>query len=282
LSLIETNWNQFNGYNSALGGRRRPRSGKRRSANGVKTDNHDPATGGEPTQTEDNVVRLPREWLGPREDLVQIGLQDATSGAPPAPEDFWGEGSSDLQSALVGPPASAEVPDPGGGASTSGTPRRRDRLRSRPARTPAVIAAATAALILAVVVISALGGQRSGPPQPRVASISHRSGASPDGSLSTARVQTADARHLSLKPARARRPRSPARRRSHPAHPRPSKSGPTLVASSSGSVTYSSVSSNSPQTVSNTPAQAASAQPSQPAFGANGSLGPGRGAANTQ
>jgi hypothetical protein len=248
----------------------------------VKTDSHDPAHPGEPLQPEDNVVRLPREYLGPREDLVQIGAPPADA-APPAPEDFWGEGSSDLQSALVGPPANKAAEAP-----TGGPPRWRKRPISWPARTPTVIATAAAALILAVVVIAALGGQRPGPTHPRVASLSHPLAAPADGSRSAPGVQTADARHLSLKPARGRRTYRPARRRSHTARPRPSRSGPTLVASSSGSntsTTYSessAVSSNSPQTVSTTPAQAASAQASQPAFGANGSLGPGRGAANTQ
>ena len=160
---------------------------QRRSANGVKTDSHDPAHRGEPIQTEDNVVRLPREYLGPREDLVRIGAPDPAATAPPAPEDFWGEGSSDLQSALVGPPASKAAEAP-----TGGPPRWRHRPHSWPARTPTVIATATAALILAVVAISALGGQRPGPSHPRVASLSHPLAAPADGSRSAPRVQTAE------------------------------------------------------------------------------------------
>jgi hypothetical protein len=247
----------------------------------VKTDSQDPAEGRESTPTEDNVVRLPREWLGPREELVQIGVPDADA-APPAPEDFWGEGSSDLQSALLGPSADEESAE-----DTSGPFGRRDWLRSWPARTPAVIAGA---LVLAVVVISAIGGQLHGTPHPQVASLSDL----PNGSNSSLRVMEGDARHLALNPARGRRGHDSARRRAHASHPRVSKrrraatsesTPPTLIASSPSSntsATYgdsSSVSSNSSQTVSSTPAQAASAQP---AFGANGSLGPGRGAANTQ
>jgi hypothetical protein len=49
---------------------------------------------------EDNVVRLPRDWLGPREDLVPFGPSaDAEDGAlatPPSTHDFWGEPATDL------------------------------------------------------------------------------------------------------------------------------------------------------------------------------------------
>jgi hypothetical protein len=250
----------------------------------VKTDSHDPAHRGEPLQPEDNVVRLPREYLGPREDLVQIGAPPADA-APPAPEDFWGEGSSDLQSALVGPPANEAAEAP-----TGGPPRWRKRPISWPARTPTVIATATAALILAVVVIAAIGGQLHGTPHPQVASLSDL----PNGSNSSLSVMEGDARHPALNLARGRRAHDSGRRRAHAAHPRGSKgrraatgksTSPTLITSSSSSntsATYgasSPVSPNSSQTVSSTPAQAASAQP---AFGANGSLGPGRGSANTQ
>ncbi len=261
-----------------------PTVGQKALQTGVKTDSHDPAGG---SQTEDNVVRLPREWLGPREELVRIGDPDPAVAPPPAPEDFWGEGSSELQSALVGAPG--VQPRAGEDSRQPGLPRPRDRRHPRLARTPAVIATATAALVLAVVVISALGGERPGPTRPLVASA--------DGSSSTPKVLQIDARHLSLKPTRAHRVHVPAASRSRARHPRRShgqgsasgtSTPPALVASSSNSnssVPYTesaSVSSTSSQTVSNAPAQAASAQASQPAFGANGSLGPGHGAANTQ
>lgn len=255
----------------------------------MKTDSQDPAEGREGTQTEDNVVRFPREWLGPREDLVQIGVPDAAATAPPAPDDFWGDGSSDLQSALVGPTVKDDDSGQADAAPAGSPPRPRDLGRSWPARTPALIAAATAVLILAVVVLSALGGRRSVPPHPQVASISRSRGTSANGSRPALGARMTDARHVSLKPARGRRVHGPARRRPHPTKTKRAASGtsatPTLIATSSSSnpsTAYSSVTSTSSQTVSNTPAQAASVQPSQPAFGANGSLGPGRGAANTQ
>jgi hypothetical protein len=66
----------------------------------------------------ENVVRLPREWLGPREELVPFGPSARAAGgdsddsrrhepAGPAP-DFWGEGSAVLQDAIE-TPAEADV-----------------------------------------------------------------------------------------------------------------------------------------------------------------------------
>jgi hypothetical protein len=54
-------------------------------------------------------VRLPRDWLGPREDLVPIGsstrFADEEPGAerPPTANDFWGETSATLQDTLDAP-----------------------------------------------------------------------------------------------------------------------------------------------------------------------------------
>jgi hypothetical protein len=54
----------------------------------------------------DNVVRLPRDWLGPREELVPLeGTTGAaaSAGAPPRADDFWGEDSASLQDAWQAP-----------------------------------------------------------------------------------------------------------------------------------------------------------------------------------
>jgi hypothetical protein len=67
-------------------------------------------------------VRLPRDWLGPREDLVPFGPRADSppaglagtseseasgsaepSGPPPSAQDFWSEQSASLQHALQGP-----------------------------------------------------------------------------------------------------------------------------------------------------------------------------------
>ncbi len=77
---------------------------------------------------ETNVVRLPRDWLGPREELVPFGPRaDAaavelagsspaagSTSVPPSANDFWGEQSADLQHALQGPDPS------GAGAGAAG------------------------------------------------------------------------------------------------------------------------------------------------------------------
>ncbi len=82
---------------------------------------------------EGKVVRLPRDWLGPRDELVPLGPAsgDPAPGAapppsptpPPSPEDFWGEGSAQIQDALQGP-------------SPGGVPRDTEsgRLKRRPWR----------------------------------------------------------------------------------------------------------------------------------------------------
>jgi hypothetical protein len=73
-----------------------------------------------------NVVRLPVDWLGPREDLVPFGVRAsdlamdadvavATDPAPSRAADFWGEGSAALQDALEAPSIARHEP-PGRGA----------------------------------------------------------------------------------------------------------------------------------------------------------------------
>ena len=59
-----------------------------------------------PARAGDNVVRLPRDWLGPREELVPLeGTTGAASSAavPPRADDFWGEDSAALQDAWQAP-----------------------------------------------------------------------------------------------------------------------------------------------------------------------------------
>ena len=72
-------------------------------------------------------MRLPRDWLGPREELVPFGPRAASveedepppssEDPPPSPADFWGEQSAALQSALEAPTA------PGYGRAGSGGER---------------------------------------------------------------------------------------------------------------------------------------------------------------
>jgi hypothetical protein len=50
-------------------------------------------------------VRLPRDWIGPREDLVPFGprANAVSSEPPPAAEAFWGEGSAEIHDAVRAP-----------------------------------------------------------------------------------------------------------------------------------------------------------------------------------
>ncbi len=83
----------------------------KRSANRINMDGPQTEDGGRETVLEDNVVRLPRDWLGPRDELIPFGASapgqdDEPSegfGPPPTANDFWGEDSSSLQSALEAP-----------------------------------------------------------------------------------------------------------------------------------------------------------------------------------
>lgn len=80
----------------------------------------------------DKVVRLPRDWLGPREDLVPFGR----STPPPveseldalAPDDFWGERAAATHSVVQGPADEPEgAPPAGDPAATVRWPRVRRR-----------------------------------------------------------------------------------------------------------------------------------------------------------
>ena len=83
---------------------------------------------GEKTTSDSNVVRLPRDWLGPRDQLVPFGLSepddpfsasepDEPSASAPTASDFWGEGSANVQTAWRGPaahPAATAIEPPHG------------------------------------------------------------------------------------------------------------------------------------------------------------------------
>jgi hypothetical protein len=60
------------------------------------------------------VVRLPRDWIGPRDELVPFGpratggVVDLDSPAQVTPDDFWGEGSASIHDVLAGPALGGE------------------------------------------------------------------------------------------------------------------------------------------------------------------------------
>lgn len=143
---------------------------------------------------EDKVIRLPRDWLGPREELVPFGPSadrqephgsepplgqrdgpDDASARPPleevaplspepvSPDDFWGERSAALQGPLDEADRDAVVGDESG-------PTRRRR------RGPVVAAAAAALVAVALVSLSLLGQSSSGPGRSRVSADANSGG----------------------------------------------------------------------------------------------------------
>ena len=111
-------------------------------------------------RSEDNVVRLPRDWLGPREDLVPFGkraheeaeLREASAAETDPPEklrasdqaiapdaehqekfpsaaDFWGEESAAVQDALQGPTIERNLSSENAGGAPDDGALARPRIR---------------------------------------------------------------------------------------------------------------------------------------------------------
>ena len=133
---------------------------------------------------EDKVIRLPRDWLGPREDLVPFGPSadrqsqepresesssgerdapgDDGSARPPleevppppldpvSPDDFWGERSAALQGPLDEADREAAVGDLSGPT-------------SRQRRAPVLAAGAAAVVAIGILSVSLLGQSSPGP-----------------------------------------------------------------------------------------------------------------------
>ena len=96
-------------------------------------------------RTTENVVRLPRDWLGPREELVPMGSRTRTAetpddtpaeSLPPTAASFWDEDSGSLQAPMQAP-ADAwqgqwEPASPEPAALAGSAPARRHRSIPRP------------------------------------------------------------------------------------------------------------------------------------------------------
>ena len=266
------------------------------------------------SEGQDNVVQLPRDWLGPREELVPFGprawAQDASADQPAeeegafAADDFWGENSESLHTAVRGPVAtSAAEAAPGGlDPAAQGTPAPvvdAVARRSRPGfslRVPVAAAAVVAATVAAVAVLVLIGG--AGPGRaPAVNAASANSEALIGHLSSTGGTIDADVRRLaSLRLITVRRQHRPpaARPLPHTVSARvaravggssgggtapsvPALPGPSYTPSSTASSANAPVTS-APSGASSDSAGASSSSSSpknQPAFGANGTLGPG-------
>lgn len=75
-------------------------------------DSRKTTQGDEDERTTENVVRLPRDWLGPREELVPMGSRARTAetpddapaeSLPPTAASFWDEDSGSLQAPMQAP-----------------------------------------------------------------------------------------------------------------------------------------------------------------------------------
>lgn len=65
----------------------------------------------EPLQS-GNVVRLPRDWLGPREELVPFGPATDAPPEPPSAQSFWTADAASLHAALNAQPVPPAAPAP--------------------------------------------------------------------------------------------------------------------------------------------------------------------------
>jgi hypothetical protein len=70
--------------------------------------------GGREARSASNVVPFPRDWLGPREELIPFGSSAddvvAIGGSPAEAEAFWGEESVAVHAVLAGPQPNASDP----------------------------------------------------------------------------------------------------------------------------------------------------------------------------
>jgi hypothetical protein len=145
-------------------------SSRGKVCNSVKADDRRTEDGGGGDQTESNVVRLPREWIGPIEELVPFGPSARSSKTslasvagddliPPGPDDFWSEDSAAVQDALQAPSAARRpnVADTSGGPVSSVWERalRNTRRLHRPRRATAVVGLIAITTATPVIVIAA-------------------------------------------------------------------------------------------------------------------------------
>ncbi len=242
----------------------------------------DPQEEGQEQEKEsENVVRLPRDWIGPREELVPFGPggrgvdgetldghgddeapidSNATRASAPSAEDFWGEHSDALQDVLQGPPQDAERSR----ARTNRSAGTAALLRRSPRRDVAAVSAlvAIAALFIALSVDGLIAGGNGGArPEDRVSnSLLGRVAAQLESPQLMPRVAIV-AQPLRVRVGRARASGSRDLAQAVPSRaPRAAAaSGSAVEVSRSGSTTESSANSSSePGKVSYTPSLPAS------------------------
>ncbi len=231
-----------------------------------KTDDLHTDGGGGEELLDDNVVLFPRDWLGPRDELIPIGRPPERSangpadhgGPTPTADDFWSEGSAAVQNALRAPEDFAAIE-----ARAIDWSRRRIR---------ALAIGALCAVVLVCVAVFATGGERGRP---------HAAGrplASTDTLRAEAGLRGHDARAAVAQP---RAPAARPKRRALHQHTRTVVvervryvTAPSSTASQAASPT-TSASVPSQSTAATSAGSTSSNAQKQPATGADGVLGPG-------
>ena len=248
--------------------------------------------GGTEGVLDDNVVRLPRDWLGPREDLIPFGSASEPGpsvGLAPTADDFWGESSAAVQDAVQAPAVDAE---------------RRRTLPTIGRRTALLVGLAGVAAIVVLAAVFTTGGAR---PTPRPSPSLSASRVSPHVFVGAAahREVASSARALRLAPAHRERPKPVRHKSSSPQHAvatpavaepasssgspvtsSPPTASPVTTASPESPVTTASPEASSPpsnaaastvasSSASNSSSGSAQSSGNQPALGADGALAPG-------
>ena len=256
----------------------------------------------------DNVVRLPRDWLGPREELVPFGpsaeraTSDTVTELPRSADDFWGGADMDDTAAAT---ERAEAL----GAVEPRTRRPLPRLPSPRLAQPRVALALGLGLLAVLAAVGlVIGSGARTPAAPRARANDSVRSQNPAASFDTranglrdtaaAQAARVRARHAAAVRRRAELRRRRASARRHHQHRATSTtqavhytapSAPAATNDAAGTSSSSGVStgasgaasstdaagSSSPTTASSASTPSSSSSSNQPAIGANGSLGPG-------
>ena len=266
-------------------------------------DRHSEAAAGG-TRSDENVVRFPRDWVGPLDELLPIGPlprspasePSAEAGLPPSADAFWSEDSAALHDAVTsreGAPA-PPPPDAGTAAAPTRMPRSARRiprallaagLIPRARLVPALgLVAAVTLLSMAVIGYAESGGaHRTTQAAARSSAVARDRPATETAPRPATRQpkRSTHAGRVRRHPVRARaRSRHHVRHLHHAAPAAVTTSTPSVVSTPTGSGTSAAGNSQSgtvagsgPTTVDSHPVF--TPPPAAPAFGQKGTLGPG-------
>ena len=195
----------------------------------MKTEGRQRGQSGDDARAQSNVLQFPRDWIGPRDELVPFGAAAGSDtrgevksepkrrpepAVPPGADDFWGEGSAAVQDALQAPrPVEAVVE-----LSRDTSTKARHRWNRPPLRATTLISLGVAAVACVVVVLAGAASEqvanlKRAPALAHTPSLVSRSGLIPAHVIATARASRQTIRH----PARPRP--------SHGVHARPHSAG---------------------------------------------------------